>query len=152
MSCEEEVLKPAASSEGYFINYKANTEDLRRDLQAKAAAAAKESGGLSLNAAQSSKCFTFGTTAKQSTRFFPYSEVYKKFDRRLTTFKSWPKSIPINPDDLARAGFLYTGEGDKVFCPWCNICLIQWETYDNPFDEHKKHSPNCDYILMLFSK
>ena len=74
----------------------------------------------------------------------------RKYDDRYATFNLWPKAHPVRKDQLARAGFFYTGEGDKVICPWCNICLNEWEAFDLPIEEHKRHSPYCDFILMLF--
>ena len=56
----------------------------------------------------------------------------------------------LRRDQLARAGFFYTGEGDKVICPWCNVCLNEWEAFDLAIEEHKRHSLYCDFILMLF--
>ena len=81
-----------------------------------------------------------------------YTNVYSKYDDRYPTFHTWPKSHPIRPEAIARAGFIYTGHGDKVMCPWCNIKLIDWECFDIPMDEHRKHSPNCQFMLMLFPK
>ena len=81
-----------------------------------------------------------------------YTNVYTKFDDRIPTFYTWPKSHPINPEAIARAGFIYSGHGDKVICPWCKIKLIDWECFDIPMDEHRKHSPNCQFMLMLFPK
>ena len=75
---------------------------------------------------------------------------YQRYCNRFMSFQSWPKSHPIRPDQLSRAGFLYTGEGDKVICPWCRIHLIEWESFDIPIDEHRRHSPYCDFIKMLF--
>ena len=75
---------------------------------------------------------------------------YRRYTTRFLTYKSWPKSHPIKADQLTRAGFLYTGEGDKVTCPWCRILLTEWETYDVPIEEHRRHSPYCDFIKMLF--
>ena len=74
---------------------------------------------------------------------------YRKYDDRYATFKLWSKAYPVRSDQLARAGFFYTGEGDKVICPWYNICLNQWEAFDLAIDEHKRHS-YYDFILMLF--
>ena len=70
----------------------------------------------------------------------------------IPTFRTWPKSHPIRPDALTRAGFLYTGEGDKVTCPWCKISLIEWETYDIPMDEHKRHAPTSEFVKMIMPK
>ena len=76
---------------------------------------------------------------------------YHRYCIRFLNFQSWPKSHPIRPDQISRAGFLYTGEGDKVICPWCRIHLIEWESYDIPMDEHRIHSLYSDlfkcYIL-----
>ena len=33
---------------------------------------------------------------------------------RISTFKSWPPSIPVTAESLARAGFFYEGLGDRV--------------------------------------
>ena len=78
--------------------------------------------------------------------------IYQKYDQRILTFNTWPKSHPIHPGSIARGGFIYTGRGDKVYCPWCQISLVDWETFDIPMDEHRKHSPNCEFILMLYPK
>ena len=78
--------------------------------------------------------------------------VYQKYDQRILTFNTWPKSHPIHPGGIARSGFIYAGRGDKVYCPWCQISLVEWETFDIPMDEHRRHSPNCEFILMLYPK
>ena len=75
---------------------------------------------------------------------------YKKYDDRLNSFKIWPKSHPVKATNLAKAGFVYTGQGDRVFCPWCQLYLVEWETYDIPMNEHYRHSTNCEYMLMIF--
>ena len=76
---------------------------------------------------------------------------YFKYDDRILTFKNlWPKTHSMKAEDLAKAGFVYTGEGEKVSCPWCNIVLTDWDPFDEAFLEHRRHSPQCDFILMLF--
>ena len=72
--------------------------------------------------------------------------------RDMLHLEHGPKSHPIRQDALTRAGFLYTGEGDKVTCPWCKISLIEWETYDIPMDEHKRHAPTCEFVKMIMPK
>ena len=66
---------------------------------------------------------------------------YRKYEDRYATFKLWSKAHSVRSDQLARAGFFYTGEGDKVICPWCNICLHEWEAFDLAIGEHKRLSP-----------
>ena len=78
--------------------------------------------------------------------------VYQKYDQRILTFNTWPKSHPIHPGTIARGGFIYTGRGDKVYCPWCQISIVEWEIFDIPMHEHRRHSPNCEFILLLYPK
>ena len=49
---------------------------------------------------------------------------YSGYDERYAIFRTWPKFHPIRPDALTRAGFLYTGEGDKVICPSVKYLLL----------------------------
>ena len=83
--------------------------------------------------------------------FTPFYDLYihSSYRRRYDTFNSWPKSHPIRPENFCRAGFLYTGQEDKVLCPWCKLMLIEWEIYDLPFEEHRRHSPHCSYLDMV---
>ena len=74
---------------------------------------------------------------------------FKYFDNRLMTFDTWPKSHPIKSSEFAAAGFFYTGKGDKVICPFCQVRLIKWEKDDNPLFEHIRHRPKCEYVRMV---
>ena len=76
-------------------------------------------------------------------------QVYQKYVSRYESFRTWSKSHPVRPEQLCRAGFVYTGEGDKVMCPWCKIKLIEWEPYDLPFEQYRRHSTSCDFLKML---
>ena len=84
----------------------------------------------------------------QNPTFRCYADLYKKFDDRFQTFKIWPKSHPVKAIEIAAAGFVYTGQGDKVICPWCQIALIEWETTDKPKYEHRRNSPECEFVKM----
>ena len=101
-------------------------------------------GGNVMNQQSPIKTLTFNESIFQCD-----PRVYQKYVSRIETFRTWPKSHPLRPDQLCRAGFAYTGEGDKVICPWCRIKLIDWEPHDIPFDEHKRHSTSCDFLNML---
>ncbi|XP_022161640.1 baculoviral IAP repeat-containing protein 7-B-like isoform X3 [Myzus persicae] len=71
----------------------------------------------------------------------------KNESNRLSTFAGWPVSFIISPKSLAAAGFYYTKQTDKVKCAFCNICICHWEFGDNAVDEHKRHNPDCSFIL-----
>ena len=73
------------------------------------------------------------------------------FEERLESFSNWPH---ISPDErsLAEAGFISTGELDSVKCVACDIRVREWKCTDEPFEEHKKWSPDCPYLKMVKGK
>ena len=86
----------------------------------------------------------FGFGARESYNYMWY-------DDRLRSYYIWPKSHPIKPESLVGTGFYFTGSADKVQCPWCRIALSQWEVYDNPLEQHWKHSKgDCTFLRVYF--
>lgn len=73
---------------------------------------------------------------------------FKFYEDRLKTFIYWPEQLIPNKQSLSKAGFYYTGIGDKVTCFCCGVTLHQWKTTDQPWEEHMKYSEQCDYIKM----
>ena len=73
----------------------------------------------------------------------------KYYEQRLKTFCTWPKQMLPDKYALAKAGFLYTGEGDKVVCYRCGVPIFDWERTDNALNEHKRWSPCCEYLKMI---
>ena len=69
-----------------------------------------------------------------------------KESNRLKTFKNWPLKY-ICEKELAKNGFFYIGDGDRVLCNFCKIGLEQWETTDIVEQEHQKWSPKCPFLL-----
>ncbi|XP_067227304.1 baculoviral IAP repeat-containing protein 7 isoform X3 [Chanodichthys erythropterus] len=69
-------------------------------------------------------------------------------DNRLSTYQNWPTGASVQPDALARAGFFYTGHGDNVKCFFCDGGLRNWEPGDDPWQEHAKWFPQCEYLLQ----
>ncbi|OXU30739.1 hypothetical protein TSAR_001899 [Trichomalopsis sarcophagae] len=73
---------------------------------------------------------------------------------RLETFKHWPfksENHQCNPDNMARAGFYAIGGKDEPDLAECFMCCKQldgWEPDDDPWLEHKKHQPNCQFIKL----
>jgi hypothetical protein len=74
---------------------------------------------------------------------------FTHYQRRLDSFKEWPPSLPQQPDDLARAGFYYYGIKDMVKCFFCNGGLKNWDRNDDPFEDHVRWFPKCQYIRQL---
>ena len=76
---------------------------------------------------------------------------YCTYDRRLQTFRGkWPKYLrgPL-PEEFARSGFVYHGEGDKVQCFSCGVKLHYPEHLDSAYKEHTRWSPQCKYLMIV---
>ncbi|KAL3882588.1 hypothetical protein ACJMK2_028918 [Sinanodonta woodiana] len=73
---------------------------------------------------------------------------YAVLSNRKDSFKTWPKYIALQPDELAEAGFIYGGVGDTVKCYYCGGGLRYWEPGDEPWTEHAKWYPSCPHIAL----
>lgn len=70
--------------------------------------------------------------------------------RRLSFYK-WHRTdcLYANPNALAAAGFFHRPNIknlDRVACFACSVCLVNWETQDDPIQEHSKHGHGCRFI------
>ncbi|RXG61446.1 Baculoviral IAP repeat-containing protein 1b [Armadillidium vulgare] len=81
-------------------------------------------------------------------RHIPNTPIKMKNDR-LKTFDKWPENVLTHqsPEDLAEAGFLYTGIADFVVCFSCGQMIGIFEKDDIAWIEHAKFSPYCRYLL-----
>uniref|UniRef100_A0A8C5PKT8 RING-type E3 ubiquitin transferase n=1 Tax=Leptobrachium leishanense TaxID=445787 RepID=A0A8C5PKT8_9ANUR len=75
-----------------------------------------------------------------------YPEMLEERER-LTTFRAWPPNAEVSPDLLAKAGFFYTGHRDNVTCFHCDGGLSNWERGDDPWREHAKWFPRCEFLV-----
>ena len=55
-------------------------------------------------------------------------------------------------EKLVRAGFVYTGDGDKVRCFQCGVTCGNWQRADIPFNIHQQHNPCCPYLQKFTCK
>ncbi|XP_006021703.1 baculoviral IAP repeat-containing protein 7 isoform X2 [Alligator sinensis] len=69
-------------------------------------------------------------------------------EMRLATFHNWPPYNEMYPEQLARAGFFYTGHGDTVKCFYCDGTMRDWMLGDDPWKEHAKWFPRCEFLLQ----
>ncbi|KAM5245930.1 baculoviral IAP repeat-containing protein 7 [Ctenodactylus gundi] len=67
---------------------------------------------------------------------------------RLASFYNWPPTSGVQPEPLAAAGFFHTGQEDKVRCFFCCGGLQSWEHGDDPWTEHAKWFPRCQFLLQ----
>ncbi|KAF1576888.1 UNVERIFIED_CONTAM: Baculoviral IAP repeat-containing protein 7-B, partial [Eudyptes pachyrhynchus] len=68
-------------------------------------------------------------------------------EMRLSTFQNWPQYTDTHPEQLARAGFFYTGQDDVVRCFYCDGGVRNWSFGDDPWREHAKWYPGCEFLL-----
>jgi hypothetical protein len=78
-----------------------------------------------------------------------YHPAYTLYQTRLESFKEWPATLSQQPADLAKAGFYYFGIKDMVKCFFCNGGLKNWDHNDDPFQDHVRWFPKCQFIRQL---
>lgn len=71
---------------------------------------------------------------------------------RLRTFEDWPRCIEQRPEQLAEAGFFYTGRGDKTLCFYCDGGLKDWEVGDVPWEQHARWFGDCKFVRLVKGK
>lgn len=77
---------------------------------------------------------------------------YREARHRLATFSknNWPSNSPVDVNSLADAGFLLRKSRlrpDQVECVFCGINLADWKLGDDPFREHSRVNPRCDFLM-----
>ena len=77
-----------------------------------------------------------------------YDDKYHNYEKRLITFLNWTN--PVNPEDLAHAGFYYTKRGDIVKCAFCQCEFHNWQTGDDPLEDHRRHARHCEFAEILW--
>ncbi|XP_052015494.1 baculoviral IAP repeat-containing protein 1b isoform X2 [Apodemus sylvaticus] len=72
---------------------------------------------------------------------------YHEEEARLESFEDWPfYAHGTSPRVLSAAGFVFTGKRDTVQCFSCGGCLGNWEEGDDPWKEHAKWFPRCEFL------
>ena len=74
---------------------------------------------------------------------------YEIGDNRLASFQEWPKCMKQTPEQMADAGFFYTGKSDVVICFCCGGQLRDWLPEHNPWVEHAKNFSGCPYLKLV---
>ncbi|XP_069044118.1 baculoviral IAP repeat-containing protein 1-like isoform X3 [Lepisosteus oculatus] len=77
---------------------------------------------------------------------------YTEDSERLGTFSNWPFYCETEPAVLSDCGFFYTGVKDHVQCFSCGGRLGDWEVASDPWREHAKWFPECDYLHSRLSE
>ncbi len=78
----------------------------------------------------------------------PKRRDYITCDSRIKSFDKWPERVIQSPKDMAEAGFFYCGLSDHVRCFHCGNGLRNWTDEDNPWEEHARWYPDCNYVFL----
>ena len=85
--------------------------------------------------------------------FLPITpENYQSEAERIKSVVGWPLNETVHPEQLARVGFVYTGEGALVQCFQCGVKYRHWYKGDVPLNVHQKCNPRCPFLQTLTSK
>ena len=93
---------------------------------------------------------SYGQPFKPGDQWLPYNKNLCRLYQRIETFKTWTSGIKLRPWDFAKSGFYYTGGGDAVTCFFCGTTVTIWQMAEDVNSEHKKHSPSCLYLKMIY--
>lgn len=94
-------------------------------------------------------CSFVSASAKPSLQSNVSNACMQTTSARMKTFVNWPSRIPVTPRKLSEAGFYYVGRNDDVKCFCCDGGLRCWESGDDPWVEHAKWFPRCEYLLHV---
>lgn len=86
-------------------------------------------------------------TSVPSSSFYDY----KNEAVRLASFENWPIPEVVSPEDLAKAGFYSLKSEDNTKCAFCKGVVRAWEPNDIPDIEHKRHFPQCPFVLSVIN-
>ncbi|KAL0175726.1 hypothetical protein M9458_028056, partial [Cirrhinus mrigala] len=73
-------------------------------------------------------------------------DAYSSMPNRVNSFQRFPHSEDFPAERLARAGFYFTGQADRVRCFSCHATLGDWNRGDTPLKRHQQASPNCRFL------
>ncbi|XP_038151946.1 E3 ubiquitin-protein ligase XIAP isoform X2 [Cyprinodon tularosa] len=72
---------------------------------------------------------------------------FSRLQSRMESFRGSTLAQQVPPERLARAGFFFTGNADRVQCFSCNRTVENWHTGDTPVQRHKEISPSCTFLM-----
>lgn len=88
-------------------------------------------------------------TTTHDTIIGPAHPKYAHEAARVKSFHNWPRCMKQRPEQMADAGFFYTGYGDNTKCFYCDGGLKDWEPEDVPWEQHARWFDRCAYVQLV---
>ncbi|XP_023953284.2 baculoviral IAP repeat-containing protein 7-B-like [Bicyclus anynana] len=82
----------------------------------------------------------------------PKNGQFANKNARLRSFEGWPQNMRQTPEELAEAGFFYTGKEDAVLCFHCDGGLKGWKRGDQPWAQHAQWFDRCPFLAQAKGK
>uniref|UniRef100_A0A182IX56 RING-type domain-containing protein n=1 Tax=Anopheles atroparvus TaxID=41427 RepID=A0A182IX56_ANOAO len=79
----------------------------------------------------------------------PHVPGYSTLDSRIRSFERWTMGHVQDPVLLSQAGFYYLGVADEVRCFHCDGGLRFWLVDDDPWFEHARCFPKCQFVQLV---
>ena len=73
---------------------------------------------------------------------------FKGYRERLKSFKDWPLALPETPQNLAAAGFYYTGKSDICLCYVCSLGVRDIRRPNTAWVIHVEERSDCPHVLL----
>ncbi|KAE9522042.1 hypothetical protein AGLY_017562 [Aphis glycines] len=81
---------------------------------------------------------------------YEYQKEFVSLESRVRSFEKYKNSNSQNVLTLSQSGLVYIGDGeeDQMVCFCCGHGLMWWEANDNPWVEHARWFPRCNYVRL----
>lgn len=80
---------------------------------------------------------------------YPIHTHMMQYSKRIDSFRQWSDRICKKPEDLAEAGFFYTGQDDLCVCFYCGMHYNGWSRFDDPFTVHRRFNNDCIFYCTI---
>lgn len=78
----------------------------------------------------------------------PKYHAYAVLAVRISSFHGWPSHLTQSAKEMATAGYFYAGYSDYCRCFFCGGGLRNWDAGDDPWVEHARWFPRCQFLRM----
>nr|QED40024.1 IAP-3 [Spodoptera frugiperda multiple nucleopolyhedrovirus] len=90
-----------------------------------------------------------GTSNNPVPKMIPKYPAYEDVEKRRQSYQNLPIPLYQDLDDMACAGFYYNRDDSTFVCFQGGCTIVHWERRDDPWREHARWFPNCEYVNYI---